>query len=171
VKFCFALLKVNVMVARIPGGFLPRQPPLVEESPLYQTSPNPNEVLTSMSPQLISITTSMPMEADAPTSEAAAAPSTTKDVPLASHIRVASGAKACIAPDGREVKHGDLLAPPGPCEICRCDHGTVLCHEEVECMKLIKGESQIKFRASICSFLSALNEKNVPKILIFYLLS
>jgi len=133
-------------VAVFAGGFLPRQPSLDDPLSLHPGGAAPDEVLTSAlhssnSPQLISITTSTP-DAESPTSEAAAAASTTtKDVPLGSHIQVASGSKACIAPDGREVKHGDLLAPPGPCEVCRCDHGTVLCQEELECMKLIKGQS------------------------------
>ncbi|CAB3371788.1 Hypothetical predicted protein [Cloeon dipterum] len=124
------------------GGFLPRQPLLTGENPTaaVRTSPNPNEILTSMPPQLISITTSMPdIDLDSHTAEAIV--STTKDVPLASHIRVAlnTGPMPCTSPDGRQVKHGDLLAPPGPCEVCKCDHGTVLCHEELECMKLIRG--------------------------------
>ncbi|XP_059483214.1 uncharacterized protein LOC132201208 [Neocloeon triangulifer] len=139
------------------GGFLPRQPLPTDES----SSQTPNEILTSI-PQLISITTSVPeFEMDSHTAESIA--STTKDVPLASHIRVAlnTGPKPCTTPDGRQVKHGDLLASPGPCEVCKCDHGTVLCHEEVECMKLIRGNDigDMQKRADVNASLPAADTK------------
>lgn len=91
-------------------------------------------------PPIISLTTPSPESGimDSITVESTitlANPSATRDVPLASHIRVTSGPRACVSADGREVPHGDLLASPGPCEVCRCDRGTVLCHEETACCK------------------------------------
>jgi hypothetical protein len=110
---------------------VPRQPPPLDEaSHFYKTSPQPDsgDILTApqaslpVFPSLISITTPSPEN-------------TGDFITVESTITLANpvATRACMSPDGREVAHGELMAPPGPCEECRCDRGTVLCHEEPGC--------------------------------------
>ncbi|KAF4523562.1 hypothetical protein B566_EDAN012010, partial [Ephemera danica] len=122
------------------SGFVPRQPPQLDESAqFYQTSPQPDSSDILTAPQasplssLISITTPSPEGS----MDSITVGST---ITLANPVLASTGGRrACISPDGREVGHGERMASPGPCEECRCDHGTVLCHEEPTCIALTTG--------------------------------